>query len=108
MIIVPTTENKFRFYKGRPELIKNPKDIKFFNEHSFFKKVEKIKEEKVELKVEKIDKPKENVDFIPYDKEALESMKKSELKKILEEVKPGRSCPVKRENIIKEILCQDQ
>ena len=70
-IIVPATSNKYKFHFGRPNLVKNDEDIKYFLDDGNYEEVKAPKV--VHPKVEKIDTP---------------SPAQSEENKVPEEVKP--------------------
>ncbi|KKM07976.1 hypothetical protein LCGC14_1728510 [marine sediment metagenome] len=107
---VPKTEHPYLFYKDQPYLIKFDLDIEFFREHLFFDEVEDVggslKEEPVEDATgqDSESEPEEKDERPPYDKEELQKMRKTDLRELLEKLSPGKSCPVRKENIIKKIL----
>ena len=125
-ISVPKTQHHFRFYLNQPCLIKFDLDIEFFDEHLLFDRVEDSEsevsqdEEKSESEEgiadditddttdeveEDNSKPDENPELTMEEyKNKLQNMRKSDVREILKELAPEKSCPTRKENIIKEIL----
>ena len=110
---VPKTEHPYLFYKDQPYLIKFDLDIEFFREHLFFDEVEDVggslKEEPVEEEEPKDKISEDELPITPKElqkmrKEELQKMRKTDLRELLEKLSPGKSCPVRKENIIKKIL----
>ena len=128
-IAVPKTERHYLFYRNQPYLIKFDLDIEFFDEHLMFDRVddpepdvsEEVDNDTPEENLENSDaneeespgdatqeeanEPEENPELSLEDyKKKLQNMKKSDVRKILKELAPEKSCPIRKENIIKEIL----
>ena len=132
-VSVPKTENHYLFYKNQPYLVKFDLDIEFFDEHLLFDRAidpepeepEEVntpeenvessdaneKEEspgdatqeetsKSEPEKEEISEPERKT----YSKKELQSMRKSDVREILKELSPEKSCPIRKENMIKEVL----
>lgn len=103
-ISIPGTEHHYRFWKNQPYLVKFDLDIKFFDGHLMFDRVDS-KYESAEEVVKSVDEVEEEPQLTKEEyKKALENMSKSTVRKILKEVDPEKKCPVKKENIIKAIL----
>ena len=132
-ISVPKTQHHFRFYLNQPRLIKFDLDIEFFDEHLMFdrvdnisgpevsqdkeesetegvaeteeKRLEAIKEGAEDNAEENNSKPNENPELTMEEyKDKLHNMRKSDVREILKKLNPEKSCPIRKENIIKEIL----
>lgn len=118
-ISVPGTEHHYRFYKKQPYLVKFDSDIEFFDKHLMFDRVDNVpgledsqdetvsgettysgdSETITEDSTQEIEEERPS-----YSKKELQKMKKSDIRAILKELSPEKSCPVRKENIIKEIL----
>jgi len=123
-ITIPKTSNKYRFYNGRPLLIKNEDDLKYFLGNDYFEETsdvpmvdttsaaDRFKEKEVEI--EEALAEEEDVDLasdeeaetksLQHSKKELKKMKKSELREILGLLAPGRDSPARKENIVNLIL----
>ena len=125
-ISVPKTEHHYLFFRNQPYLVKYDLDIEFFDEHLMFNRYEDPEpdepgdqegsgevdhdtpEEKTDLSEEEHSPGEEESDLVPeakkYSKEELHKMRKSDVRDILKELAPEKTCPVRKENIIKVIL----
>ena len=115
-ISVPKTEHHYLFYRGQPYLVKFNLDIEFFDEHLKFDRVDKVEDEETttdfesETKtdasaiVEDVKSETTTDERPPYDKKELQKMRKSDVREILKKLNPEKSCPIRKENIIKEVL----
>ncbi len=128
-IIVPATSNKYKFHRGRPNLIKVKEDIEFFEKNDYYEevkspnvvtdKVEKV-EEKLDEEVPEGEAPKNpDVESVPddstgqdsddepelkkYSKKELKKMKKSKLIEVLSKL-TTKECPNKLVDARKLIL----
>ncbi len=118
-ISVPKTEHHYLFYKNQPYLVKFDLDIEFFDEHLMFDRAIDPEPDEIgdqenpegtevsgDTPGEEVDNdsPEENPERPPYDKEELQKMRKSDVREILKKLAPEKSCPIRKENIVKEIL----
>ena len=120
-ISVPKTQHPFRFYRNQPHLVHYTLDIEFFNEHPEFNRLDlpepeepqdqeesepEVLEDSTEQDSES--EPEEKEESEPekktYSKKELQKMRKSDIREILKELAPEKSSPVRKENIIKEVL----
>ncbi len=109
-ISVPKTEHSYLFYRNQPYLVKFDLDIEFFRGHLMFNEVDAENFEEVPIEEQDESKPElkpgESLETErqPYSKAELKKMRKTDLREILEKLSPGKSCPVRKDNIIKSVL----
>ena len=127
-ISVPKTEHHYLFYRNQPYLVKFDLDIEFFDEHLMFDRIVESEQpvspsESAEDIVDTVENtPEENVENpdangeeespgeatqeerLSYSRKELKKMRKSDIRDILKKLAPEKSSPVRKENIIKEVL----
>lgn len=115
-ISVPGTEHHYRFYKKQPYLIKFDLDIEFFDKHLMFDRVSDEVSSTVNVNSSNSTMTEGTTTYTTetdttqasdpkvYTKEELQNMRKSDVRDILKKLDPGKSSPVRKENIIKEVL----
>ena len=115
---VPKTENSYLFYKDQPYLVKFVLDIEFFDEHLMFMRVDDVEVSAASIALVPDPEPgneiivdttaEEIVEEIEgqyiYSKAELQKMRKSDVRDILKKIAPNKSSPVRKENIISEVL----
>ena len=115
-ISVPKTEHHYLFYRNQPYLVKFDLDIEFFDEDLRFDRVDDVPESEEPKEEIAEDATGQNSDSVPeekeksvperppYSKKELQKMRKSDVREILKELAPEKSCPVIKSNIINLIL----